>query len=109
MIRCDSLAARSVSAAAAWATPTTSSRIASTPSDTFQLGERSTPKASGKRPSIAIVGAGATGLTLASELSHMGFDVTVLEANAQVGGKCASAHVDGRHYDMGAVAGVPWV
>jgi predicted NAD/FAD-dependent oxidoreductase len=44
-------------------------------------------------PSVTIVGAGVAGLTAAHRLLERGYDVTLLEANAFIGGKLA-AHQD---------------
>jgi hypothetical protein len=52
---------------------------------------------------IGIIGAGAAGLSAAHYLRQQGYThVTVLEKEAQVGGKCHTVHVDGRAYDLGA-------
>nr|WP_247649546.1 FAD-dependent oxidoreductase [Mycobacterium ulcerans] len=57
---------------------------------------------------IAIVGAGAAGLSAAVRLRDRGYDdVTVLEGAQQVGGKACSVEVDGRDYDLGAVVITP--
>jgi oxygen-dependent protoporphyrinogen oxidase len=44
---------------------------------------------------LAIVGAGITGLTAASELAAAGHDVTVFEASDRVGGAIRTIHCDG--------------
>lgn len=55
---------------------------------------------------IGIVGAGASGLAAAHHLQRHGYrDVTVLEQEARVGGKCATIQRDGRTYELGAVFG----
>ena len=57
---------------------------------------------------IAIIGAGAAGLTAALTLSDMGYQqVTVFEASDQVGGKINSISVDGRAYELGAAFILP--
>jgi predicted NAD/FAD-binding protein len=57
---------------------------------------------------IGIIGAGASGLTAADSLAQRGFhNVTILEKEAQVGGKCASVTVDGRVYELGAIFSSP--
>lgn len=57
---------------------------------------------------IAIVGAGAAGLSAAVRLRDRGYDdVTVFEGAQQVGGKACSVEVDGRDYDLGAVVITP--
>ena len=57
-------------------------------------------------PRIGIVGAGASGLSAAYHLKQAGHtDVTVLEADRRVGGKCCSVTVGSRVYELGAVLG----
>jgi hypothetical protein len=57
---------------------------------------------------IGIIGAGASGLTAADGLARRGYrQVTVLEKEAQVGGKCASVTVNGRVYELGAIFASP--
>lgn len=52
---------------------------------------------------IAVIGAGPAGLSAALALKERGFrDVTVLEKEAHVGGKCKSFAHEGRVYDLGA-------
>ncbi|MFI9379920.1 cytochrome P450 [Kutzneria sp. NPDC052558] len=55
--------------------------------------------AQGRR--VCVVGAGASGLTVARELERLGHAVTVLEAAPKVGGKCASVTIDGHVFDVG--------
>nr|MBA3504089.1 FAD-dependent oxidoreductase [Deltaproteobacteria bacterium] len=58
--------------------------------------------------SIAILGGGASGLTLARTLTDLGFDrVVVFERDVQVGGKSCTVDLDGRPHDLGATMGVP--
>ena len=58
--------------------------------------------------SIAIVGGGASGLTLARTLADLGFTrVVVFERSAEVGGKSCTIDIDGRPHDLGATMGVP--
>lgn len=58
--------------------------------------------------SIAILGAGASGLTLARTLADLGFDrIVVFERAARVGGKSCTVDIDGRPHDLGATMGVP--
>lgn len=58
--------------------------------------------------SIAILGGGASGLTLARTLADLGFSrVVVFEREAAVGGKSCTIEVDGRPHDLGATMGVP--
>ncbi|MEJ5238317.1 protoporphyrinogen oxidase [Limisphaera sp. VF-2] len=49
----------------------------------------------GNRPSVAVVGAGITGLTAAFELQRHGVPVTVYEATDRVGGAIRSVRVNG--------------
>ncbi|MCK2243197.1 MULTISPECIES: FAD-dependent oxidoreductase [unclassified Crossiella] len=51
--------------------------------------------------SVAVLGAGASGLAAARELTRAGHRVTVLEARHAIGGQCAAAEIDGRGYDLG--------
>jgi len=48
-----------------------------------------------------IVGAGVGGLTLAADLAHRGYSVTVIEQNAEPGGRASRLVRDGFHFDMG--------
>ncbi|MEU1475442.1 FAD-dependent oxidoreductase [Streptomyces sp. NPDC005760] len=50
---------------------------------------------------VAVVGAGPSGLAVARALERAGHRVTVLEERDTVAGKCQSVHVDGRAYDLG--------
>jgi predicted NAD/FAD-binding protein len=55
---------------------------------------------------IGVVGAGASGLSVAHHLQRAGYDrVTVLERQPRVGGKCSSIRVGEHVYEMGAVFG----
>ena len=52
---------------------------------------------------IAIIGAGAAGLTAAETLRQMGYTrVTIFEHSNRVGGKCLTQEIDGRLYELGA-------
>lgn len=52
---------------------------------------------------VVVIGAGAAGLSAAMRCKERGFrDVTVLEREANVGGKCRSFTHEGRVYDLGA-------
>ena len=66
-------------------------------------------RASGSRDlRIAVVGAGAAGLSAALTLQDLGFkEVTVFEASSQVGGKADSVEFGGRVYDTGAILVMP--
>jgi predicted NAD/FAD-dependent oxidoreductase len=58
--------------------------------------------------SIAILGGGPSGLTLARTLADLGFTrVVVFEREAAVGGKSCTVDFDGRPHDLGATMGVP--
>jgi phytoene desaturase len=50
---------------------------------------------------IAVIGAGYSGLSAASNLAKAGFDVTLFEKNAQTGGRSRSLKQDGFLFDMG--------
>ncbi|MGI5459900.1 protoporphyrinogen/coproporphyrinogen oxidase [Streptomyces sp. CA-249302] len=50
---------------------------------------------------VAVIGAGPSGLAVARELERAGHRVTVLEERDTVAGKCESVDVDGRAYDLG--------
>ena len=50
---------------------------------------------------VCVVGAGPAGLTAARELERAGHRAIVLEARADVGGKCDSIEIDGHAYDLG--------
>ncbi len=53
---------------------------------------------------IGIIGAGAAGLSAAHFLKHKGYrNITLFEADTQVGGKCRSITLDGHTFDVGAV------
>jgi len=52
---------------------------------------------------IAIVGAGAAGLTAAETLKEKGYtDITLIEKTDEPGGKCRSIEYQGRSYELGA-------
>src|SRR5260370_13373812 len=53
-------------------------------------------------PSIAIIGAGCSGLAAAHELRDAGYVVTVFEKNHRVGGRAATRKRQGFIYDHGA-------
>ena len=64
------------------------------------LGARPTAAPAGPS-TIAIVGAGASGLTLARALAKQGHQVTVFEKDAEVGGMCQTRVFDGVTCDLG--------
>jgi predicted NAD/FAD-dependent oxidoreductase len=53
-------------------------------------------------PSIAIIGAGCSGLAAAHEFRDAGYKVTIFEQNEEVGGRAASREQQGFTYDYGA-------
>ena len=53
---------------------------------------------------VIVIGAGVGGLAAAIELAQAGFDVTVLEKNADVGGKIKGFSAAGFRWDIGPVA-----
>ena len=62
----------------------------------------------GKGHSVAVIGAGITGLTLAYELSRLGFTVTVLEASGRPGGRSHTVRGGDRLQEYGGVQEVRW-
>ena len=50
---------------------------------------------------VTILGAGISGLSASAFLAKKGFDVTVLEKNATIGGRARQFHKDGFVFDMG--------
>jgi protoporphyrinogen oxidase len=57
---------------------------------------------------LAVIGAGASGLTVAHTLKQRGYEsVTVLERSDRVGGKCLTIRHEDRPHDLGAVALTP--
>ncbi len=52
-------------------------------------------------PSVTIVGAGVAGLTIAYQLGRRGYQVTVVEKNAVVGGLARTFHYGDFHFDTG--------
>lgn len=55
------------------------------------------------RKSVAVVGAGMSGLSAAFHLQKAGFDVTVFESQKVVGGRTISDHRAGYNFDLGAI------
>ena len=57
---------------------------------------------------IAIIGGGPAGVDMAVQLKKLGYqDVTILEQNAEVGGKALTLDVEGVPYDIGATFLLP--
>ncbi|OJI85130.1 hypothetical protein ASPTUDRAFT_189213 [Aspergillus tubingensis CBS 134.48] len=52
-------------------------------------------------PKVIVVGAGAGGVATAARLAKQGFDVTVVEKNDLVGGRCSLIHQNGYRFDQG--------
>jgi protoporphyrinogen oxidase len=52
-------------------------------------------------PSVTIVGAGVAGLTIGYQLSRRGYQVTIVERNAVVGGLGRTFHYGDFHFDVG--------
>jgi protoporphyrinogen oxidase len=52
-------------------------------------------------PAVTIVGAGVAGLTIGYQLSRRGYQVTVVERNAVVGGLGRTFHYGDFHFDVG--------
>jgi phytoene desaturase (3,4-didehydrolycopene-forming) len=52
-------------------------------------------------PRVVVIGGGAGGLASAGRLSKAGCDVTLLEKNAELGGRVQSEHIDGYRFDTG--------
>lgn len=50
---------------------------------------------------VTILGAGISGLSAAAFLAKKGFEVTILEKNATIGGRARQFHKDGFVFDMG--------
>jgi len=59
---------------------------------------------------VVVIGAGMGGLTSALRLSHHGYDVTVLDSQAQAGGKVHTREVSNHKIDSGpTVFTMRWV
>src|SRR5512136_2046135 len=52
-------------------------------------------------PSAIVIGAGIGGIATAGRLARNGYDVTVVEKNAQPGGRCGQLVKDGHRFDVG--------
>ncbi|HEX6305047.1 MAG TPA: phytoene desaturase family protein [Anaerolineales bacterium] len=53
------------------------------------------------RQTALIIGAGLGGIATAARLARQGFEVTVIEKNAQAGGRCDQFVQDGHRFDVG--------
>ena len=53
------------------------------------------------RKRVVVVGAGFSGLSVATALAHQGFEVTILEKNSSPGGRARSFTENGFTFDMG--------
>ncbi len=53
------------------------------------------------RKRVVVIGAGFSGLSVATALAYKGFDVTILEKNSSPGGRARSFSEDGFTFDMG--------
>ncbi|RUT41413.1 FAD-dependent oxidoreductase [Paenibacillus anaericanus] len=57
---------------------------------------------------IGIIGAGISGVTTAYQLAKKGYtNITILEKDERVGGKCHSIEYRGKTYEMGTLIGLP--
>lgn len=57
---------------------------------------------------IGIIGAGISGVTTAYQLAKKGYtNITILEKDDRVGGKCHSIEYKGKTYEMGTLIGLP--
>jgi phytoene desaturase (3,4-didehydrolycopene-forming) len=52
-------------------------------------------------PVALVVGAGIGGIATAARLAQQGYDVTVVEKNEQLGGRCGALERDGHHFVCG--------
>jgi 15-cis-phytoene desaturase len=57
---------------------------------------------------VLVVGGGVAGLTLGIELARLNQKVTIIESNAQLGGKASSRDINGRCEDHGFHIFPPW-
>ncbi len=72
--------------------------------DVVEVGATTTELKTSKNMRIAVVGAGASGLTAAHSLKKLGYtSVTVFEKEAKAGGKVLTYDVGGRKAELGAV------
>ncbi len=54
-----------------------------------------------KKPSVIVIGAGIGGIATAGRLARNGYEVTVIEKNAQAGGRCNQIVKEGHRFDVG--------
>ena len=52
-------------------------------------------------PRVLVIGAGFSGLSVATSLAHKGYDVTIVEKNEMPGGRARTFQADGFTFDMG--------
>ncbi|MFM7586542.1 MAG: phytoene desaturase family protein, partial [Bacteroidota bacterium] len=50
---------------------------------------------------VVVIGSGFAGLSAATNLAHKGYQVTLLEKNAQFGGRARVMESQGFRFDMG--------
>lgn len=87
--------------------------VAAVEAHTKYVAKMAEPKAVSTKPlaldaRVCVIGAGPSGLTVASELRARGYtNVVVLEGSDRVGGKSHTMTFAGRNHDMGATMGVP--
>ncbi|MFM7311182.1 MAG: phytoene desaturase family protein, partial [Flavobacteriales bacterium] len=55
----------------------------------------------GSQKRVAVIGGGFAGLAAACDLAHKGYQVDLIEKNAQVGGRGRGMDVEGYSFDMG--------
>src|SRR3972149_2264065 len=54
-----------------------------------------------KLPTALVIGAGIGGIAVAGRLAPQGYQVTVVEKNAEPGGRCGRLIFDGHRFDTG--------
>jgi len=65
--------------------------------------DRAIEPAPAKSPSIAILGAGISGLIACYELARKGYRVTLVEASSRIGGRILTSRYQGAHAELGAM------